>query len=171
MSNTAIRPVADILAYVAILHRDMDKVRAVENILGDTATEKLKELAAAVETAKNELAMAEAAEIRAARERLLSTFSDISVSVSYPAGREGMLLSAGFLITYERLTYSMSERANLPKQYTCNGFAVLPDEAYAYLVEVKPEAIPAEIMALAPGDPREAFNQYFMAKQRGYLSV
>lgn len=49
------------------------------------------------------------------------------------------------------------------------GFDALDDVAYEYLVTVKPEAIPAAIMELAPGNPQEAFGLYFVGKQRGYV--
>ena len=49
------------------------------------------------------------------------------------------------------------------------GVAGLDNAAYEYLITVKPEAIPAEIMALAPGNPQEAFMLYFVGKQRGYV--
>lgn len=169
MSNIAIRTSQDVTASIETLHRDLDKVRSVQDLLGKAATDKIKAIETDIAAATEELSEALATEHETARKRLIASFSDISVSVTYPGGRDGMLLSAGFIIRYERLTYNMKAGESLPKQFMCNGFAALPDEAFDYLIEVKPEAIPAEIMALAPGDPRDAFNRYFMAKRRGYL--
>jgi hypothetical protein len=49
------------------------------------------------------------------------------------------------------------------------GFGALPPAVLDYLIEKCPERIPAKIMALAPDNPRQAFNRYFMGLKRGCL--
>lgn len=171
MSDTMTRPSEDIIASIQTMHSDLNKVRAVEAIMGDAAADKIKSLQDGIAAANNELSDALAAEHETARKQLVATFSDIAVAVSYPSYREGQVLAAGFTITYERLAFNMAANANLPTRSVCNGFDALPDAAFDYLCEIKPEAIPAEIMALAPGDPQAAFARYFKAKRRGYLAV
>jgi hypothetical protein len=168
MSDIAIRPSADVIATIEVLHRDLARVRSVVDILGSAAADKIKAIEEDIAAANLELTEALTAEALEARNKLIASFSDISITTSRPLYDDN-LSCVSFSITYERLTYSMAERASIPTRYTCNGFDALPDEAYDYLLEVRPEVIPVEIMALAPGKPREAFARYFQAQRRGYL--
>jgi hypothetical protein len=73
-------------------------------------------------------------------------------------------------ITYQQRTYDINTRRSDFAERIVNGFASLDDQAFTYLMDCKPEAVPSLITDLAPGDLREAFNQYFMAMRRGYLT-
>jgi hypothetical protein len=78
-------------------------------------------------------------------------------------------MNTEFMIYYTRKTWDNDAKESLPKVHECRGFAGLDDAAYEYLLTVKPHLIPAEIMALAPGNAQEAFMLYFVGKQRGYV--
>ena len=168
MLETMPRTSGEITAALQTLHFDMEKVRAVEALIGDAATAKFSAMQDEIATEQDNLIEALAAEALEARNKLLASFSDISVDVTYPLNETGLSF-ASFTIRYERLTYNMSARASIPTKYTCAGFYALPDEVFDYLTEVRPEMIPAEIMQLTPGNPREAFGKYFSAKRNGYF--
>lgn len=163
------RTPAELTAAIETLAEKLRKVRDIECLIGEPAVIKRKELEADIADAQEELSTTLADEVEERRKAMLGIFSDISIAVSYPPDREGMLLSAGFTITYERLAFDMKANRSVPTIHTCNGFDALPDPVWDYLLEVRGEAIPAAIMELAPGEPRKAFVEYFKAKWRGYL--
>ncbi|KTT95645.1 hypothetical protein [Sphingomonas sanguinis] len=160
----------DTLAAIAIEIETLgDELRKVSNyidILGKPAVDKAAAINKALVNAKDRFATALADEQVEARSQRLSRFSDIRVEV-----RPGdNLNSTGFLIKYVRDTWDITANASVPKEHECNGFSALDDDAFDYLVTEKPHAIPAAIMALAPGKPREAFTLYMQGKQRGYFT-
>ncbi|MEZ0494921.1 hypothetical protein [Sphingomonas sp. IW22] len=151
---------------------DIDKIKAqIANvnaaipIFGEAAIQKANELTASLNDAKERLASALADEQIEARKKRLSGFSDIRVD-SKPGDN---LISTGFVIRYMKDTWDCDLKKTVPKQHECNGFASLANDAFDYLVSVKPEAIPARIMALAPGEPHKAMSVYLAGKARGYF--
>lgn len=160
----------DTLAAVAIeietLSAELLKVNNYIDILGKPAIDKANELDRKLRDAKDRFATALADEQVEARNIRLSRFSDIRVEVK-PGGN---LNTTGFLIKYKRDTWDITANASIPKEHECNGFSALDDDAYDYLVSEKPHAIPACIMALAPGKPQEAFEIYMRGKARGYFN-
>ncbi|WP_293872650.1 MULTISPECIES: hypothetical protein [unclassified Sphingomonas] len=160
----------DTLAAIAIeietLSAELLKVNNYIDILGKPAMDKANELDRALKDAKDRFATALADEQVEARSQRLARFSDIRVEVK--AGDN--LNVTGFLIKYVRDTWDITANASIPKEHECNGFSALDDDAFDYLVTVKPQSIPACIMALAPGKPREAFTLYLQGKQRGYFT-
>lgn len=161
----------DNLAAIAIeietLSVELLKVNNYIDILGKPAMDKANELDRALKDAKDRFATALADEQVEARSQRLARFSDIRVEV-----KPGENLNVtGFLIKYVRDTWDITANATVPKEHECNGFSALDDDAFDYLVTVKPQAIPAVIMALAPGKPREAFTLYMQGKQRGYFTT
>lgn len=162
---------AAIATEIETLNADLLKVNAAieaigADILGATALAKANDLAKALSNAKDRFATALADEQTEARNKRLSAFSDIRVTAS-TADITPNLISTNFLIEYERLTWDMIAKQSLPMKHKCNGFANLDDTAFEYLLTVKPQAIPAAIMALAPGNPYAAFDAYFVGKKRG----
>lgn len=156
---------ADIASEIETLNDDLYKVTATIELLGKPAQLKANEIEKALDNAKDRLATALADQAETDRVQRLSGFSDIRVET-----RPGdNLLSTGFTIHYTQKAWDNELKQTVPKPHKCNGFPALSDAAYEYLVTERPEAIPAEIMALAPGDPQEAFSIYFAAKARGYL--
>lgn len=159
----------DKLAAIAIeieaLGDELRKVSEYIDILGKPAVDKAASINKALVAAKDRFATALADEQVEARSQRLSRFSDIRVEVK-PGDN---LNSTGFLIKYMRDTWDMQAKASLPKQHECSGFANLADDAYDYLVTQKPHAIPAVIMALAPGKPADALAIYLQGKARGYF--
>lgn len=157
--------IATIAAEIEALSADLLKVNAAIDLLGKPAINKAKEIDKALKVAKDRFATALADEQEQSRNLRLSRFSDMTVET-----RPGeSLLSTGFVIRYMQDGWDMSINATVPKAHVCNGFAALADDAYEYLVTVRPEAIPADIVALAPGKPQEALGIYLQAKARGYL--
>jgi len=163
MTDTA--TLADIASDIEALTADLYKVTETIELLGKPAQLKANEIEAALERAKDKLATALADQASVEREKRLAAFTDISVEVK--PGES--LLSTGFIIRYIKDAWDISLNETVPKPHECNGFAALADDAYEYLVSKKPDAIPAEIMTLAPGKPHEAFRIYFGAKARGFL--
>lgn len=75
-------------------------------------------------------------------------------------------------ITFTGPAWDMRRQVSRVMDVDVPGFSVLLDSyrhVFDYLIEECPERIPAEIMALAPGDPYRAFEEMFAAERRGYL--
>ncbi|WP_213981057.1 hypothetical protein [Sphingomonas sp. dw_22] len=161
----------DTLSSIAIeietLSAELLKVNNYIDILGKPAIDKANEIDRALKDAKDRFATALADEQIEVRTQRLARLSDIRVEVK-PGDN---LNTTGFLIKYTRDTWDIMANASVPKEHECNGFSALDDDAFDYLVTVKPHAIPACIMALAPGKPREAFTLYLQGKQRGYFTT
>ena len=54
-------------------------------------------------------------------------------------------------------------------EHSRNSFGALPPDVREYLIDQRPDLIPAKITALAPDNPREAFARYFVGLKRGCL--
>jgi len=141
------------------------KANAAIDIFGDPAIAKVDELSKDLADAKERLASALCDEAIEARNKRLSKFSDIRVETK-PGDN---LISTGFVIRYMQDTWDISLNQTVPKEHECNGFAALDNTAFEYLMTVRPDAIPAQIMALAPGKPQEAMSVYLAGKARGYF--
>jgi hypothetical protein len=125
-----------------------------------------KRLAVELRTAQEELVQVNTAEVQAHRAAAYASYKDITVS---GGAADASVLDTTFVITVTSLTYNGWE--TVPEILTYSGFRTLPREAVGYLLEVHPEQIPAKIKALAPGDNYEAFDRYFTALRRGYLTT
>ncbi len=156
---------AAIATDIETLSAELLKVNNYIDILGKLAMNKANEIDKALKDAKDRFAIALADEQVEARTQRLSRFSDIRVEVK----PNNSLIDMVFVIHYKQLTWDMSQRTSVPKEHTCNGFSALADDVWEYLLTVKPHAIPASIMALAPGKPQEAFSLYMQGKARGYF--
>ncbi|MBL0114280.1 MAG: hypothetical protein IPP45_01920 [Sphingomonadales bacterium] len=96
-----------------------------------------------------------------------ASFKDARVDTSEGANA----LATSYTITIKRLAYNYSTRENDLVERVYHGFESLEADALGYLIDVRPEAIPAILMTLAPGDPAGAMRRYYQAKQRGYLAA
>ena len=161
------------------LMSDVEGLKArIANAVDDDATfKRLSQARANAAQLTKELASAQdaltayaIAETRAEMDSMFSKFGDMAVTVTTEAGETANPIRSRYAITYEQRAYNTNTRRSDMVQRTTNGFAMLDTEAMAYLIERKPEAIPALIMDLAPGNPEAAFDQYFMAMRRGYLT-
>jgi len=160
--NTALAVIAnEIEAYNAQLL----KIKNLVELIGEPAVIKADEVAKALADAKERYATALANKATVERDERLKNFTDIRI-VASPGHN---LMNTAFTIYYTRKTWDNYAKESLPKVHECKGFAGLDDAAYEYLLTVKPHLIPAEIMALAPGNAQEAFMLYFVGKQRGYV--
>ncbi|KQN27233.1 hypothetical protein ASF00_12875 [Sphingomonas sp. Leaf34] len=156
---------ADIANEIGALDAHLSKINDLIDLIGQPAILKADEVAKSLADAKDRFADALANQGEVEREERLKAFTDIRI-VATPGHN---LMNTPFMIYYTRKTWDNDAKESLPKVYECRGFAGLDDAAYEYLVTVKPHLIPAEIMALAPGNAQEAFGLYFVGKQRGYV--
>ncbi len=156
---------SDIANEIETLTVTLSKIKDLVALIGKPAILKADEVAKALEDAKERYAEALTNQATVEREERLKAFTDIRIVAS--AGDN--LMNTTFTIYYTRKAWDNDAKESLPKVFECRGFAGLDDAAYEYLVTVKPHLIPAEIMALAPGNPQEAFGLYFIGKQRGYV--
>jgi len=157
---------ADIANEIETLDTQLLKIKDLVALIGKPAILKADEVAKALEDAKDRFADALTNQAEVEREERLKAFTDIRI-VATPGHN---LMNTPFMIYYTRKTWDNDAKESLPKVHECRGFAALDDAAYEYLVTVKPHLIPAEILALAPGNPQEAFGLYFVGKQRGYVT-
>jgi hypothetical protein len=133
------------------------------------AEKRVEELSAAYGAAKV-IADYEAAEKAAAgHQRLMDGISDIRIAAPPIDDTDENLLRRRFKIGYTALAYNFRTGHAAPQDYTVEGFNALPTPVMLYLLEKRPDQIPAVIMALAPGDPRQAFNRYNVGQRRGHL--
>lgn len=156
---------ATIATEIEALSADLLKVNATIDLIGKPAMTKANEIAASLKDAKDRFTTALADQVTEERNERLNRFTDIRVE--YVPGNN--LISTGFTVHYKQDSYDHNLKMTVPQDHKCSGFAALADTAYEYLVTVKPEAIPAEIMALAPGNPQEAMSVYLAGKARGYF--
>jgi hypothetical protein len=162
---TTTNDIALIATEVETLEANLLKVNATIDLIGKPAIDAANKIDTALADAKGRLGTALANQIEIERGQRMRGFSDISVDV-----RPGEnLISTGFVIRYTRDTWDVALGQTVPKPHVCNGFASLADNAYEFLMTIKPEAIPAVIMALAPGKPEKAMSIYLQGKARGYF--
>lgn len=135
-----------------------------------TAEERAEALAARYEKAKAAHDKQEAAEAEATREARFNGLADIRVSDTTDRSAQAgdHLLRRSYRITYTAPQYDIYAQRSVPKEQVVNGFAALPGNVLAFLIEKHPEQIPAAIAALAPDDPYGAFEIYFRDMRRGY---
>ena len=109
-----------------------------------------------------------AAQAKAEKEARFAGISDVGVSESPETVRENVIRSS-FTITYTKPTWN--GRSSPPTRHSVASFGTLPPDVLAYLVDVRPDLIPAKIMALSPDSPRDALRRYFASCKRGYLAA
>jgi hypothetical protein len=147
-------------ADVALLRRLKDAEKDATRIAG--------ELVAAQEA----LVIANVDALTAARDAEFANIRSISVAVIPRKDSPITAIGVNYAITYERLTYDTAAHKSLWRSNTINGFSAVPMDVMRYLILAKPEAIPLAIMNLAPGGSAEdAFDAYFVAMRRGYMTA
>ncbi|MDJ0278437.1 hypothetical protein QLH51_16695 [Sphingomonas sp. 2R-10] len=164
---TNINTIGSIADEIETLSANLAKANALTDLLGQPAIDAVSKLTGELKDAKDRFAAALAKQDADDRAKRLSRFSDIRVETKSNA--DNNLISTGFTIRYMQKTWDDNLKDSVPKEHECNGFAALVDDAYEYLVTQKPQAIPAVIMALAPGKPQEAMSIYMQSKARGYF--
>lgn len=80
------------------------------------------------------------------------------------------VLAASYHISWETPTFDYMSGDSPWARRTADSFSTMDDRVYAYMMEFHPEAIPALIMALAPGNPEQAMERYFVGMKRGWVS-
>ena len=155
-----------IAAEIKSMRHDLATVTAAAPIMGKPAIETAARLEKAIALAEGKLADALANDLLEAQKKRLSAFSDIRVDYDRT---NTSLINTAFTIKYTKASWDMALGQTVPREHTSSSFAALPNDAYEYLVTMRPAAIPAPIMALAPNDPHEAFSIYLAGKARGYF--
>jgi hypothetical protein len=133
-----------------------------------SANDRVTRLTAEQDKATKSRDKALAAQAKAEKEARFAGISDVHVSESPETMRENIIRSA-FSITYTKPTWN--GRSNPPTRHSAASFGTLPPEILSYLMDVRPDLIPAKIMALSSDSPREAFRRYFASCRRGYLAA
>lgn len=106
----------------------------------------------------------------AAKDKRKASVRNLNIVTVMP-DRENSALKAAFKITWEAPAYDSGTRQSEWKLHSADGFDALDDRVYSYMMEFKPELIPAVIMELAPRDPQLAMERFFFAKRKGYVSL
>ena len=161
--NTTLAAIANEIETLTVT---LSKINELVALIGKPAVIKADEVAKSLKDAKARFAEALANQATVEREERLKNFTDIRI-VATPGHN---LMNTAYTIYYTRKTWNNDAKESLPKVHECRGFAGLDEAAYEYLLTVKPHLIPAEIIALAPGNAQEAFMLYFVGKQRGYIT-
>lgn len=92
-----------------------------------------------------------------------------NLTVTTTNGDRGVL-GAVYRIAWETPTYDYMTGDSPWTRRTAHSFSTLDDGVYGYMMEFCPDAIPALIMALAPGNPEQAMERYFVGMKRGWVS-
>ncbi len=133
-----------------------------------SAEDRAKRLTAEQDRATKERTKAHAAEAKAVEEGRFTGISDVQVKESPNTVHENVVRS-GFTVSYASPTWDGYE--SRPTRHSRDGFGLLPSIVLDYIIEKRPELIPAKIMALAPDSPSEAFRRYFLSIRRGYVAA
>lgn len=134
------------------------------------AADGVKALVASYDKAKAAQAKADEAAAKEAAEARFTGLSDLRVidASGGSSGCAGGVLRKSWRITWTAPQFDMETMTSPPRSHSVVGFAALPDNVFAFLIEKHPDKVPAEIMALCPGNPAEAMTEYFRACKRGY---
>lgn len=160
-------------AKVRLLIEQLDEARADVALLRrlKDAEKNAARLSAELDATQEALAVANTNQAIASRKALFANFGKLSI-VAVPVDRSTSPLAARYTITCERLTYDSTTRESTMQPVSYSDFDCLPHDVFAYLVEVKADAIPASILSLAAdGDPATALQEYLRGKKRGYLTI
>lgn len=125
-----------------------------------------KRLGELLTAADEKLAAALADEAAVARGARLGKFQSITVKDE----QDGNLVNSTFRATVTSLAFDPNRYENVAQTRTEHLRELAPD-ALEFLATEQPDAIPSRIMSLAPGEPAEALNRYFIALRRGFVSV
>jgi hypothetical protein len=110
-----------------------------------------------------------AAKVREAKAKEDARFAGIEHLAIDDTSPDANLVRSNFKISYARPTWD--GRATVPRHHTASGFSLLDRDVLSYIIERCPERIPHKIMALAPDNPRLAFDRYFVSLRRGYVAA
>jgi hypothetical protein len=173
MTNTAelrqrTRAATDNLAQISgNLTAALEDVALLERL--KSAPDRAARLTAEKEKATKERDRALAAEAKAAKAARFAGITDIRVAESpETASKNENVVRSSWTITWTAPTWD--GYASRPKEHSRASFGSLPHDVLAYLVEERPDLIPAKIMALCPGSPLAAFNRYFVSCKRGFVA-
>lgn len=108
-------------------------------------------------------------EAKAAVVKFEGTFRNLSINRQPNPKRSGLIHDI-ITISYDRLAWHTSAHESIWTPVSVDGFVYLDPEMLHYILASRPDLIPADIKALAPGNVFEAFDRYITAKSRGYMS-
>lgn len=112
------------------------------------------------------------ADAKAAQEARFALLSNLSVTEISPVngGDPDNLSHRRWRIGWTKPVFNSRIDENVPQNFRIDGFRAIPEDVYEFLVVKHPELVPDAIMELAPGNPHEAFREYFLGRRRGYFS-
>ena len=135
-----------------------------------TAADRVKALTASFDKARAAQAKADEAAAKEAAEARFAGLSNVRVTENAGlSGCSGGVLRTSWRVTWDAPAFDPDTMTSPPRKHSVVGFTALAPNVMAFLIEKHPERIPAEIMALAPGNPAAAMNEYFNALNRGYV--
>lgn len=137
-----------------------------------SAADRVKALVASYDKAKAAQAKADEAAAKAEREARYAGIDNLRVTSAVKSRQHDETagpLHRQYTIHWTAPRHDMYSGENVPTEQSCAGFSALPEPVFMCLIEKHPDRIPAEIMALRPGDPWAALNEYLIATQRGYI--
>jgi cytochrome c5 len=150
-----------IAADLAEAHADLDLLERLKS-----AHDRVTRLTAEHEKVTKERDKTLAAEAKAAEASRYADIGDVLVTCNTPSEH---VVRASFTITYTKMTWD--GRQSRLMEHARNGFSALPPDVLGYLMDKRPDRIPAKIMDLAPGDPKAAFRRYFASLRLGRIAA
>lgn len=118
-----------------------------------------------------DLAAGEDREAKEAKAALARMFRKLEIIVGRPADRNLSALSARYTIQYEQLAWDGDARESVWQTRRIEGLSAVPDDVWDYLFAHCPGSLPSLITDLAPGDPYQALERYFLALRRGFIEA
>ena len=153
---------ADIERITADLELANTDVALLERL--KSAKDRVTRLTGELEKATAARTKALTSEAKANEDRRFAGISNVVITDAEP--NESVLRSP-FTITYSKPAFD--GRSTRVREHSAGGFGALSPEVLDYIIEKRPELIPAKIMALVPNDPRAAFRRYFVSLRRGFV--
>ncbi|MBD2841505.1 hypothetical protein [Erythrobacter rubeus] len=135
-----------------------------------TARARVADLSGKLADAQAEYRQEQEEAAKAARAERLGRISNVRVTdkTSSAASAQGGVLHRVWQIDWDAPKWDHRTNTSPVGRHTAHGFYDLRTNVMEYLLDEAPEQIPAEILALCPGDPREAMCEYLAARRRGY---
>ncbi|WP_294333309.1 hypothetical protein [uncultured Sphingomonas sp.] len=78
-------------------------------------------------------------------------------------------LQASYSVDWEGLAYDSNQHCSVWMPCNVTRLSSLPQDILVHIIRSEPEKLPQCIAELAPGNPEEALDRYFVALRRGYL--
>lgn len=154
-----------IAAELSSITAELDVARADMALLErlKSAADRVSRLTIEQEKTNVALEAAKAREGKANEDARFAGITELTITDRTP---DANVVRSTFKITYVRPKWD--GRSTYPQHHKASGFGLLDRDVLKYIIERCPDRIPQKIMALAPDNPRLAFDRYFVGVRRGY---